>query len=54
VVGSVGTVEKVFSVSLILATEHFIVLVHDIFESGFVRELVDHYRLGSLLITPTL
>jgi hypothetical protein len=29
---------------LILATEHLIVLLHDIVERGFVRVLVDHYR----------
>jgi hypothetical protein len=44
VVGVVGTVEKVFFVCLILATEHLIVLLHDIVERGFVRVLVDHYR----------
>ncbi len=44
VVGTVGTVEKVFFVCSVLATEHLIVLVHDIFDRGFVREIVDHYR----------
>jgi hypothetical protein len=45
VVGAVGTVEKDFFVCfrMILATEHLIVLVHDIFDRGSVRELVDHY-----------
>ena len=45
VVWDVGTVEKVFFhfIRLILATEHLIVLFHDIFDRGFVRELVDHY-----------
>ena len=36
VVGDVGTVEKVLFVCLILATEHLIVLLHDIVKRGFV------------------
>ena len=28
----------------ILVTEHLIVPVHDIFDGGFVRVLVDHYQ----------
>ena len=45
-VRTVRTVEKVFFVCSILATEHLIVLVHDIIDRGFqvVLELVDHYR----------
>ena len=43
VLGAVGTVEKVFFVCR-LASEHLIVLVHDIFDRGLVRELVDHDR----------
>ena len=39
-----GSVEKVCFVSSILATEHLIVLVHDIFDGGLVHVLVDHYR----------
>jgi len=44
VAGSVGTVEKAFFVCLTLATEHLIVILHDLVERGFVRVLVDHYR----------
>ena len=44
VIGAVGTVENVFFVCRVLATEHLIVLVHDIFDRGFVHKLVDHYR----------
>ncbi len=40
--GTVGTVEKVFFVCR-LVSEHLIVLVHDIFDRGLVREL-DHDR----------
>jgi hypothetical protein len=29
---------------MILPTEHLIVLVHDVFERGLVRVLVNHYR----------
>ena len=47
-VGSVGTVEKVFFFGSILTSEHHIVLVHDIFDRGFVRELVDHYGYRDL------
>ena len=36
-----GTVEKFCFVSSSLDTEHLIVLVHDIFDRGFVRVLVD-------------
>jgi hypothetical protein len=43
-VGSVGSVEKVFFVCLILTTEHLIVLLNDIVEREFVRVNVDHYR----------
>jgi len=43
-VGAVGTVEKVFFVSRVLASEHLIELVHDILDRGFVRELVHHDR----------
>ena len=43
VFGAVGTVEKVLFVCRVLPSEHLIVLVHDIFDRGFVRELVDHY-----------
>ena len=39
-----GTVEKVCFVSLILPTEHLIVLIHNTFEGGFVHVFVDHYR----------
>ena len=31
------------SVFCLLSSEHLIELVHDIFDRGFVRELVDHY-----------
>ena len=44
VLGSVGTVENFFFVSRVLPSEHLIVLVHDIFDRGLVRELVDHDR----------
>ncbi len=44
VLGTVGTVEKVFFVCRVLVSEHLIVLVHDFFDRGFVRELVDHDR----------
>jgi hypothetical protein len=44
VFGSVGTVEKVFFVYRALPWEHLIVLVHDIFDRGFVHELVHHDR----------
>ena len=44
VLGVVGTVEKVFFVCRVLPSEHLIVLVHDIFDRGLVRELVDHDR----------
>ena len=44
VVGDVGTIEKVFFVCLILVTEHLIVILHDIVESGVVRVLIDNYR----------
>ena len=41
----VGTVEKVFFVYRVLVTEYLIVLVHDIFDRGLVRELAsDHDR----------
>ncbi len=43
-VRTVGTVEKVFFVCRVLAREHVIVLVHDIFDRGFVRKLVDYDR----------
>ncbi len=29
---------------MILPTEHLIVLVHDVFERGLTRVLVNHYR----------
>ncbi len=44
VLNILGPVEKVCFLSSILATEHLIVLVHDIFDGGLVRVLVDHYR----------
>ena len=44
VLNILGSVEKVCFVSSILVTEHLIVLVHDIFDGGIVRVLVDHYR----------
>ena len=44
VLGAVGTVEKVLFVCRVLPSEHLIVLVHDIFDRGFVHKLVDHYR----------
>ncbi len=44
VFGTVGTVEKVVFVCRVLASEHLIVLVHDILDRGFVRELVHHDR----------
>jgi hypothetical protein len=37
----VGSVEKFFLVFFNIPTEHLIVLVLDIVEGGFVRELVD-------------
>ena len=40
----VGTVEKDLFVSSILVTGHLMVLVHDIFERGFVREMVFSYH----------
>ena len=43
VLNILGSVEKVCFVSSILVTEHLIVLVHDIFDRGFVHEFVDHY-----------
>ena len=39
-----GTVEKVCFVCMIPPTEHLIILVHDVFETGLVRVLVNHYR----------
>ena len=39
VVGTVGTVGKDFFSPFILTTEQLIVLVHDIFDGGFVRVL---------------
>jgi hypothetical protein len=44
--GLSGLLKKsfLFTESQVLATEQFIVLVHDIFDRGFVRKLVDHYR----------
>jgi hypothetical protein len=44
VIGTVGTVEKVFFVCRVLPSEHLIVLVHDIFDRRLVHELVDHDR----------
>ena len=38
------TVEKVCFVCMIPPTENLIVLVHDVFERGLVRVLVNHYR----------
>jgi hypothetical protein len=38
VVGTVWTVEKVFFVCRVLATEHLIVLVHDIFDREFCTQ----------------
>ena len=38
-----GTVEKVCFVCMIPPTEHLIVLVHDVFERGLVRVIVNHY-----------
>ncbi len=35
-IGSVGSVEKFSFVSLILVTEHLVVLLHDIVERGYV------------------
>ncbi len=40
--GNVGTVEKVLFIDS--PTKHLIVLVHDIFEKGFVHEIVEYYR----------
>jgi hypothetical protein len=39
-----GTVEEVCFVDMILPTEHVIVLVHDVFERGFVRVSVNDYQ----------
>ncbi len=38
-----GLLKKSF-LFVVLVTEHLIVLVHDIFDRGFVHEIVDHYR----------
>ena len=39
-----GTVEKVCFVCMIPPTEHFILLVHDVFVRGLVHVVVNHYR----------
>ena len=57
VVGTVGTVEKVFFVCRVLDTERLIVLVHDVFERGSSvltnhwhspSERLHHLRISSL------
>ena len=39
-----SSVEKVCFVCMLPPTEHLIVLVHDVFETGLVRVIVNHYR----------
>ena len=40
-VGNVGTVEKVFFVCRVFVTQHLMVLVHDIFDSGLALKVVE-------------